>query len=119
MATIEEEEAKAKGIYSPPKQVRLLSSKRTLPEEDLIATGRVAKNLIRGVRAKLNPGNPEVIGAPFCVTEMKLLESPFGTPFVAKYAEKVKRAENMRKKAELLAAVGATPSATLKGKKRL
>ena len=41
---------------------------------------------------------------------MKLLESPFGTPFVAKYAEKVKRAEeHEEKKAELLAAVGATP----------
>jgi hypothetical protein len=118
MSTIEEEDAKARGDYSAPQQERLLSTHRTLPEEDLIATTRVAKQLIRGVRAKLNPGNPEVIGAPFGSTEMKLMESPFGTPFVAKYAAKVERAERERRRAELLAVVGGAQSTSAKKGRR-
>jgi hypothetical protein len=105
MQRIEEEEAKKTGTYVKPKRERLLSDTRNLPEADLIATTRVAKSVITEVRAKLSAGNPEVVNASLGLTERKLLESPFGTPFARKYAEKVEKAERERKKAELMAVV--------------
>ena len=105
MRAIEEAEAKAKGVWIQPKRERLLSDSRTLPEEDLVATTRVAKQVIVDVRSKLSAGNPEVINKELGLTERKLLESPFGTPFAHKYQEKIEKEERERRKAELLAVV--------------
>jgi hypothetical protein len=105
MRAIEEAEAKALGTWSQPKRERLLSSKRTLPEDDLVATTRVAKQVIVEVRSKLSAGNLEVINKELGLTERKLLESPFGTPFAKKYQEKIEKEERERRKAELLAVV--------------
>ena len=108
MRAIEEADAKAKGTWTETKRERLLSDARTLPEEDLVATSRVAKQVIVDVRTKLSAGNPEVINKELGLTEKKLLESPFGTPFAKKYQEKIEKEERERKKAELLAVVKGT-----------
>jgi hypothetical protein len=101
MNDIEKEERRKRGIKDKPK-VRLISDARTLPEVDVIPTERVAKKAITDMRIKLSAGNPEVVAKPYGSTEMKLLESPFATPFVEKLKSKYEKEERERKKAELL-----------------